>query len=928
MSQHRRWAVCTSAVLIAFATTAGCGSSDGGGGDGGGAGGTGGTGEPPDIDAYLKVPKSCAYACNAACTERDTPYACPSLAAWSNLPHLDTCESWDGAFPTPQPGKCSATEPFGDAVKKPGPDPDDPATRILPDGHRTRPAGTLTVFSEPEARGGTTSGIIAVPQTPYVITVDTGTDDHALRVVDTSKIGADGAVTAFVSFPGSKNLGSGIAYVAPDRVFAPTSYGVIEKLTLDTSTGGLVVDESGRLTMPVSRDVSGRPADWYSACVAANPSGTILVVGSVIEKSVVVFNIDPKDAAYGTMLAELDIGFREAFGVWFDPADPTGRYAYLTVWGGRQVLEIDVSDPAAPIVARKFETDKNPQALAFLDARWMAVANDLGETVSLMDRATGTVTSVPVELEPGLRGLDVSAVAYEPGTKRLYAALSGINAIAAYDVDLSVTPPSLRPVGRLPTAWWPGGLVTHPDGSLTVASMRGEGIGAYLEPFAIGGGSGHENMRGAVQHIPAPSAADLAEGAALVDRSTKIGERTGAPTVSCPAGESDFPVPATNAQGPSPVLQHIIFVVRENKSFDALLGDIPGLDGDPNLTMKATSADMEKVWPNFRELVRTFATSDNFFNVAVQSVQGHTWTTYGRTTDYDERTWGDDARWAPLSGIGDVGRPEEGSLFDWLQNHGIRYDILGEVVGVPLSVPEDYSPVDGKYPGGPFQNIPYNDIEKACYVAARMRVACNLGSFVYMTLPNDHTLGVSPLNPSPETMCAVNDEATGMLVDAVSHSPQWASTLIIVTEDDPQQGGDHVDYHRTPIAFISPWVKRGYVSKTQTDVASLHKLFAHILGKPYPNLIVKNAALPLDLFTSTPDYTPYTYKPRVWPDECGKDATRAEQELTASWDFHNVDEQEGLGEQVMRWMRGRQLRELTPALREQVARRGGGREPR
>ncbi len=916
----------SAALLIAAASLIGCGSSDnsGNGQGGGGAAGAGGSGDVPDPSTYLHVPKSCAYLCGSKCAEDQTPYACPAMADWAALPHAQECPSWDGTYPASHQGKCTASAPSGDAAKEPGEDPDQPGTRILPDGHLERPAGAFTLFQEAEARGGTTSGIASVPGTSFVITVDTGTDDHALRVVDTTKIGSPDAVTSFINFTGSKHLGSDIAYVAPDRVYVPTSYGVIQKLAFDASTGALQLDDADSIKMPVSKNASGKPAEWYSSCVAANPSGTLLVVGSVTEERVLVFDIDPQSATHNQELGEVEIGSREAFGVWFDPFDPSGRTAYLTVWGGRKVLEIDVSNPAAPVVSRTFQTDHDPQTLAFLDARWVAVANDLGETISLIDRTSGTVTSVPVDYEPGLHGLDVSGVAYDSNAKRLYAALSGINAIAAYDVDLSKAPPTLTPAGRIPTAWWPGGLVTNADGSLTVASLRGNGIGPYPEVFAIGAGDGHQNMRGGVQQIPAPSASDLAEDDAFVHKANAVGDRSGAPAVDCAGGESDFPVPQTNTEGPSPVIKNVIFVVRENKDFDSLLGDISTVDGDPSLTMKASSADMEKVWPNFRDLVRTFATSDNFYNVAVQSVQGHTWTTYGRTTDYDERTWGDSSRWAPLSGIDDIGRPDEGSLFDWLQNNDIVYDILGEVVGVPSSVPSAHNPIDTSYPGGPFQNIPYNDVEKACYAAARVRVVCNLGSFVYMTLPNDHTIGVSPLNPSPETMCAVNDEATGMLIDAVSHSPIWASTLVIVTEDDPQQGGDHVDYHRTPIAFISPWVKRAYVSKTHTDVASLHKLFAHIFGKPYSNLIVKNAALPIDLFTSTPDYTPYTYKPRVWQAECGKDSTRAERTLTESWDFSHVDEQPGLGEQVMRWMRRRQLQQLTPGLREQIEQRKAG----
>jgi hypothetical protein len=377
-------------------------------------------------------------------------------------------------------------------------------------------------------------------------------------------------------------------------------------------------------------------------------------------------------------------------------------------------------------------------------------------------------------------------------------------------------------------------------------------------------------------------------------------------------------VPATNTEGPSPVIDHIVFIVRENKSFDAVFGDLPTVEGAPEYAMKAESADMDRVWRNLRDIGRAFTNGDNFYNVAVQSSQGHAWTTYGRTSDICERTWGVASRQVGLCGVGDVGMPEEGSLFDWLGRSDVPYDILGEIVGSPSETPADRDPIDVHYPGGPFQNIGYNDLEKACYTAGRLRVACDLGRFVYMTLPNDHTLGASPENPTPETMCSVNDEATGMVLDALSHSPLWASSLVVITEDDPQQGGDHVDYHRTPLVLASPWIKRGYVSKTHIDAASLHKLFAHVLGLPYPNAIVKNAGLPLDMFTSTPDFAPYTVTPRSWPLACGHDATRSERMLTGSWDFRRVDEQPGLGDQVMRWMRGRQLTEIPPDLQRRI----------
>jgi DNA-binding beta-propeller fold protein YncE len=758
-----------------------------------------------------------------------------------------------------------------------------------------------------------------VPGTPYVLTVDTGPDDHAVRAVDTSKIGGGTSpVTGAVKFSPPSWLNSGIAFVPPGRAYVATAFGVVQALSFDGATGALAKDDAASLVLPAQPDGE---APWYASGVAASPDGKRLVVSSVNEKEVVVFDIDPGSPGYKSLIGSVDIGARDTFGVYIDPLDAAGTRAYVPLWAGRKVVEIDLTNPAAPAVSRTFETDQNPQGIAFLDGQWLAVANDLGETISLVDRVSGEVKLVPVDFSPDAGGLDVSQVAFDPAASRLYALLSSINAVAAYDVDLAASPPAVTLAGRLPTGWWPSGVVVHPDGALTITHLRGRPIGVYEEEEKFGGPgnvAGHKFMRGSVQHVPAPGAPELAAGEVEVDLAVAVAEYDGYPEVQCPTGTMDFPVPPTNTMGPSKAIDRIIFIVRENKTFDAVFGDMPGVAGDPKYTLKATSADMDLVWTNLRDLARTFTNADNFYNVAVQSTQGHQWATYGRTTDFCERTWSADARPLPLCGVGEAGRPDAGSLFDWVQKAQIRYDVLGEIVGGPLTLPADYNPIDIQYPGGPFQNIPYPDNEKACHTAARMRVACDLGRLTFMTLPNDHTVGVDPGSPTPETMCAVNDEATGMVVDAISHSPFWKSSLVVITEDDPQQGGDHIDYHRTPLVLISPWVKRGYVTSTHIDMASLYKLFAHVLGLPYPSVQIARAGLPLDAFTSTPDYTPFEYTPRKWPLACGGAASKIELRVTRSWDFSYVDAQEGLGEQVARWMRGRQLEEMPPELEAQV----------
>jgi hypothetical protein len=619
------------------------------------------------------------------------------------------------------------------------------------------------------------------------------------------------------------------------------------------------------------------------------------------------------------------LGAVETFGVAYDPNDPTGHYVYVSMWASSEVIQVDVSNPAAPALGQTYATGKDPEGVAFLNSQYMVVADDLGDQLSLVDRLANTVTAIPTLQPDGLPGVEPIGIAFDPSSSRIYVPFAALNAVGAYSVDLTMTPPVITPVGRLPTSWWPSGVVTLADGTVVVASMQGNGSGPDDMYFDIGSGDIGDLMRSGIQVVPRPSSADLSTGDALVTTLNDVSALSGAPTVTCPTdgGTNDFPLPATNTAGPSPVIQHVFLLLRENKDFDGLFGDFPNVNGDPSYTLKQLSGEMDVIWANLRSLARTFALADNYYTDAVYSTQGHMWATYGRADDFDERTWaisgdGRNARSVPGAGVSVVGEPVEGSVFQWLQDNDVDYDILGEVVGLPAMLATTHPPLDVGYPGGAFQNIFYNDDEKACHIAGRARVTCDFGNVVYATLPNDHTKGVASSNPAPETFCAVNDDATGVAVDAITHSPLWASSIIFITEDDPSQGGEHVDSHRTPLVVISPWVKRGYVSHTHFDMPSIHKMLAHLLGKPYPNTIVAHAALPVDLFTSTPDYTPYTYTPRTFPLYCGMAATQAETRLTESWEWDKLDEQPGLDRQVTRWMRGKQREALTPKQERQI----------
>lgn len=877
-------------------------------------------GDPSDLAI---APKSCSLACpSAACAESTTPYSCPALGDWRSIPHDVSCPKWDGATFNATPSKCTVSVPSADAIKLTGADPDDPKTTILPDGRRSKTAGAEWLFDEPDLNAGLPVRVVSVPGSTLALVVDAGHGTHSVRLVDTAMIASgQSPVLAVVEFPAPQMLWQGIAVAGPDLVLVATNNGVVQALKLDVLGKTLVRDVARNVALPASIDDTNAKANYWVSGLAVSPDQKTLVVSSMIDTRVLVFDLT--NGNYGKALGSASVGQSGTFDAAFDPNDPQGRYAYVSRIGARSVVELDLSDRTAPKVTRTFSTDKDPQGMAFLDARYLAVVNAFGDTLTVIDRASGASTSMPIDSKSALHGTEPTTLAMDPVTKRLYATLAGRNAIGAWSVDTSQSPAKLVAIGRLPTSWWPSSVAVTATGDVLWTSARGHSNGPLQQQGPVGDGAAMHGVRGGVAMVATPQPADLSQGDLAVDKDDDVFAVSGSPQVTCPNNENDFALPPTNTAGPSQKIKRIVFIVRENKTFDGVLGDLAGVRGDPSLTLKKTSADMDKLWLNFRQIARTFATSDNYHTSAELSIQGHFWSVYGRSSDFMERTWqvtgySRSAFDSPVQPqcVNDVGEPQEGSLFDWLSGNHVKYAILGEACGIPQS--SSAGALDTKYPGGFIQSIGYPDVEKACYLSGRLRALCDVGPFVYMTLPNDHTRGVGSDTPSPEVMVAVNDEATGMVVEAISRSPWWAESLVVVTEDDPADGGDHVDHHRVPVIFASPWIKRGYVSRTHIDTSSLHKMFAHILGLPYPSVEVEKAALPLDLFSSTPDLTPFAHQARKWPLSCGEKASLTEKRLTQSWDLTDVDEQPGLDDQVRRVMRGEELQAMPAELQRQI----------
>ena len=822
--------------------------------------------------------KSCAFQCK--CAEPETPYVCPALRPWAAMEHASSCGSFDGSTtPAVVQGRCTASAPTGVAAKPFGPDAD--GRTYLPDGHWIAPAGHEQVLHGPGIRSAFLIDEVLIPNTKYAVAVDAGVADNAIYSVDLDLLATD--KPALVSTQkASGQLDYGLAFVAPNRVYA--SGGADAKVyayTIDVS-GVLARDAQNDLDLGPSKDPAKR---WYVGGLAASGDGTTLFVSSAVgEGQARIVDLTSK----AQKSVDLGPSASELFGAFRDPYDKSGKSYWISALDGHDLLHIDAS---AGAVVGKINAGKNPEGVAFLGGTHLAAVFSDEDAIGVFEAVSGKLVQTLKLAQDALNGAQPGALAYDEPNKRLYCTLSGVNAIGVYAFDASSSAP-LTPLGKVPTAWFPTGVRVRPDGSLVVINAKGRSTGPAI------GANTPELTKGSIALISSPTSMDLSTMTAIAEDSRKTTVAQGFPTVSCNGTPYDFPVPSGDDGAPSAQIQHVIYVIRENKTFDSVFGDVDGVNGDKKLVM--SPGRMDEYWHNARAIARAFTNFDMYGISAEQSLQGHVWTSLGRTTDWIERTWS--ATWgrnvrSPRAGIDrQFGSPAEGGLFTWLERNKVPYENMGEIIGL------GDQGFDFSYPGLVYtQSIP--DEMKSCYLAARARATCDLKSLSYVVMPNDHTKGTgSPTDPTPELMIAVNDVATGMLLDAVSHSPMWPTTLLIVTEDDPQDGYDHVDGHRTPLFMASPWIKRNYVSHTRIDTASLHKLFAHLFAKPYSNARQAEAALPYDAFTGTPDYTPYTYTPLQTKVSCNPTTTKSWSPPNAP-NWETPDQTPWIRDEVMTHMR-------------------------
>lgn len=551
--------------------------------------------------------------------------------------------------------------------------------------------------------------------------------------------------------------------------------------------------------------------------------------------------------------------------------------------GSVSVIDLTGNRPTAEIL-----TGRHACALALSPNRkFLAVANSSEDTISVVDTRTDQmVETLFARQNPGDPfGAQPDALVFDKHGTRLFVCNGTQNAVAMFKFK----PGASEMLGLIPVGWFPGSIAYDSRHKmLDVANIKD--IATVMEKplkHKANGGRGFNTRQycGSLSLVPIPSRGELEKftQTARADlRYPLLAEAELPPRPNQPVQ----PVP--ERAGEPSVFQHVIYIIKENRTYDQVLGDVAEGDGDPELCIFG-----ERVTPNQHKFVRDFALLDNTCCCGILSASGHEWTDTGMVNDYVEREFAGWPRSYPSGGEPDsrdaLAYSPAGFIWNDALEHGKSVADFGEFTtahhwwkatgAIQTNWTASYQDfINGS---NAIAYVPEPDLDAlrpfvvSNYIGFDLQVpdAIRAAAFirdlkgyetsnafpnlVIMWLPDDHTSGTKFGEPTPEAQVADNDLAFGQIVDAVSHSKFWPTTCIFAIEDDPQDGWDHVSGYRTTAYVISPYTRRHAVVNTQYNTTSLLRTIELILGLP-PMTQMDATATPLfDCFTDAPDFTPY-----------------------------------------------------------------------
>ncbi len=709
---------------------------------------------------------------------------------------------------------------------------------LLPNGWSLSPAGEQVPVGELPLN------MVATPDERYVIVTCNGTKDQSLSVIQT-----DGWKIV-QNLPISKSW-LGLALTAGGKKVVVSGGNDNRILLYRFQEGVLTLEDSIALGAP-------RPEQrlWTAGLAVARDGDRVFVAGR------------ESDSLYVVSLVSRLVTHRIPL-----PAKPytcllsrDGRRLFVSLWGGSSVA---VFDAASLTPLGKIAVGDHPcDMVESPDGSRIFVANANNNSVSVIGLPEMTVLeTILTSLTPGAPfGSTPNACTLNAEGTRLYVANADNNYLAVLDVTARG---NSKPLGFVPTGWYPTALlylsktrsvvVANGKGTTSMANPRGPNPTVRSTPATEYIGF---LFKGTVARIPEPSLPLLAKYTSEVYRNSPYTDaRRDAPGID-PAN----PIPGRRG-GPTPI-KHVFYIIKENRTYDQVFGDMKEGNGDPALCLFPDS-----ISPNHHALAREFVLLDNLYCNAEVSADGHNWSMGAYATDYVEKTW-------PTSYGGRGGEyeyeggtpavyPSNGYLWDQCWRNGVSYRTYGEWVENPRRAGDSARALMPSLEGhlAPFYrgwDLSYSDVDRAKeFIREFDQYEKNgdLPQFVIIKLPNDHTEGTRKGSLTPRAYVAQNDLALGMVVERISHSKFWNESAIFAIEDDAQNGPDHVDAHRTVALVISPWTRRGFVDSELYSTTSMVRTMELILGLP-PLSQFDAASTPMHRsFASASDLRPYTCRP-------------------------------------------------------------------
>ena len=526
---------------------------------------------------------------------------------------------------------------------------------------------------------------------------------------------------------------------------------------------------------------------------------------------------------------------------------------YVSNIGAAEVVSVDVTNPKDPKVADRLTTEPHPNDLVLTPDNRLFVSCGNTNHVLVFDLKTKermeAVSVAPTPKAPV--GSTPNSLALSPDGKDLYIADADNNSVAVVSVaDRGESKVS----GFIPTGWYPTVVAVTPDGKrVLIGSGKGLGTGpnhvtrpidkTSPAPSFVHHGN---NLSGLLSFVDTPNKAKLGEYTKTVYENSPYRDQM---LVKADV-KGNTVIPSEVGKG-SPI-QHILYIIKENRTYDQVFGDIAKGNGDPSLVLFGRD-----VTPNHHAIAEQFVLLDNLYCNGEVSQDGHPWTTSAYASEYNQRAW--TLSYSKHGNVNSRAVEEQSSPYIWeaaktkgLSTLSFGYTGRRGLAGI-------LSKTFGKndLPDQQSRLRDYRRGEQFITEFEQLDRENRVPNFMVMGLGEDHTQGTTPGAFTPKAQVGSNDVAIGKIVEAVSKSKVWGSSAIFIIEDDAQNGPDHVDSHRTVGLVISPYIKRHTVDSTMYTTVSMLRTIELLLGLPPLTQHDAAATVMYNAFSATPDLTPY-----------------------------------------------------------------------